>query len=192
MKKSGLVNLESGKAASGASEAKAAPARAAGSVASLSSRRAGAAAPTVIGVLASLGPGGEVCVDLPSEARQAVPARTAVPLSPAHVGRDVVVVMPVRGRAGSARNAQAVEPVILGVLLAPAEVIAPAAPHAPPPVASVDGERVEIRGEKEVVLSCGKASIVLSQDGKIAIRGARLLSAASGLHRIRGGAVQIN
>ena len=42
------------------------------------------------------------------------------------------------------------------------------------------------------VLNRGKASIVLAEDGKVIIKGAKFLATASGLNRIKGGAVQIN
>jgi hypothetical protein len=55
-----------------------------------------------------------------------------------------------------------------------------------------DGERVEVRAEREIVLSCGDASITLTRAGKILIRGTYVLSRSSGVHRIQGGSVQIN
>jgi len=61
-----------------------------------------------------------------------------------------------------------------------------------PEEALVDGERVVIRGQQEVVLECGKASITLRRDGKIVLKGAEILTVASGLQRIKGGKVQIN
>ncbi|WP_224363361.1 DUF6484 domain-containing protein [Hyalangium versicolor] len=61
-----------------------------------------------------------------------------------------------------------------------------------PEEALVDGERVVIRGQEEVVLECGKASITLRRDGKIVLRGADILTVASGVQRIKGGKVQIN
>jgi len=56
----------------------------------------------------------------------------------------------------------------------------------------VDGRRVVLQGDDEVVLRCGKASITLRRNGKIVIRGAYLVSRAEGTNRIRGGSVQIN
>ncbi len=56
----------------------------------------------------------------------------------------------------------------------------------------VDGKRVVIEGEDEVVLKCGAASISLNKSGKIAIRGKYLLSRSSGVNRILGGSVQVN
>lgn len=62
----------------------------------------------------------------------------------------------------------------------------------PPEEAVVDGERVVFRGQKEIVLQCGRASITLRRDGKIVLRGADILTVASGVQRIKGGKVQIN
>jgi len=58
--------------------------------------------------------------------------------------------------------------------------------------ARVDGERVVISAEEEIVLQCGNASITLTRAGKILLRGAYLLSRSSGVNRIKGGSVQIN
>lgn len=58
--------------------------------------------------------------------------------------------------------------------------------------ARVDGKRVVIEGQDEVVLSCGKASITLGRNGKVIIKGVQLESSAAGVNRIKGGSVQIN
>ena len=59
-------------------------------------------------------------------------------------------------------------------------------------VAKVDGKRVVLEGRDEVVLRCGKASIVLRRNGRVVIRGVQVESRASGRNRIKGGAVLIN
>lgn len=59
-------------------------------------------------------------------------------------------------------------------------------------VAHVDGERLEFSAEREIVLRCGKASITLTREGKVLIKGAYLSSRSSGVNRIKGGSVQIN
>jgi len=56
----------------------------------------------------------------------------------------------------------------------------------------VDGKRVVLEGDQEVVLRCGDASITLRRDGKIVLRGAYIETTATGLNRIRGGSVKIN
>ncbi|MES2673551.1 MAG: DUF6484 domain-containing protein [Pseudomonadota bacterium] len=56
----------------------------------------------------------------------------------------------------------------------------------------IDGKRVVIEGQEEVVLSCGESSITLTKAGKILIRGKYLVSRSSGVNRILGGSVQVN
>ncbi len=70
---------------------------------------------------------------------------------------------------------------------------APAAPPERPAVeARLDGERIVLSADREIVLRCGEASITLTRAGKILLRGAYLLSRSSGVNRIKGGSVQIN
>lgn len=61
-----------------------------------------------------------------------------------------------------------------------------------PAEALVDGERVLIDGKKEIVLTCGKASITLTRAGKVVIRGEYVVSRSSGANRIKGGSIQLN
>jgi uncharacterized protein DUF6484 len=56
----------------------------------------------------------------------------------------------------------------------------------------VDGARVVIEGEQEVVLNCGKASITLRRDGKVVVRGTEIVTQADGRLRLRGGKVEVN
>jgi hypothetical protein len=79
--------------------------------------------------------------------------------------------------------------VLLGSLLrAPAAAATPACPVE----ARLDGKRVVLEAEQEVVLRCGEASITLRRDGKVVLRGAYVETTAKGLNRIRGGSVKIN
>jgi hypothetical protein len=66
------------------------------------------------------------------------------------------------------------------------------APARRPVEARVDGKRVVLEGEDEVVLRCGDASITLRRDGKVMIRGAYVETQAKGVNRIKGGSVKIN
>lgn len=56
----------------------------------------------------------------------------------------------------------------------------------------VDGKRLRLSAETELVLSCGEASITLTADGRVLIRGRGVLSHAKEQNRIRGGQVKIN
>ena len=91
---------------------------------------------------------------------------------------------------------------LLGALLAPGTAAAPApaapaasaapATSAEPVEAHVDGKRVVIEGQQEIVLKCGEASITLKRDGKLILRGAYVETHAKGVNRIKGGSVKIN
>jgi hypothetical protein len=59
-------------------------------------------------------------------------------------------------------------------------------------IIKVDGKRITIEGEDEVVLKCGDASITLTKAGKVLIRGKYLLNRSDGVNRIMGGSVQVN
>lgn len=56
----------------------------------------------------------------------------------------------------------------------------------------VDGKQVVIEAEQQLQFKCGDASITLTREGKILIRGKYLLNRASGVNRIIGGSVQVN
>jgi hypothetical protein len=57
---------------------------------------------------------------------------------------------------------------------------------------SVDGKRVTLEAHDEIALKCGQSSIVLRGDGKIVIKGAEIVSRASGTNKVRGACVKIN
>jgi hypothetical protein len=57
---------------------------------------------------------------------------------------------------------------------------------------AVDGKKIVLDGQEEVVLRCGQSSISLRKDGKIIIKGTDLTSRASRTNKIKGGAVKIN
>jgi len=56
----------------------------------------------------------------------------------------------------------------------------------------VDGKRVVIEGQDEIVLRCGEASITLRRNGRIIVRGNYVETRSKGTNRIKGGSVQIN
>jgi hypothetical protein len=87
-------------------------------------------------------------------------------------------------------------PIIVGLMedpldgLVSMEVPAEASSH--PTEAKVDGKRVTIEAQEEIVLKCGSGSITLRKDGKIVIKGTHLLSRSSGPIRVKGARVDIN
>jgi hypothetical protein len=93
-------------------------------------------------------------------------------------------------------------PIVIGLL---AEEVAPEAletpatedaavgsPSAPEITARVDGKRVRISAEDEIVLECGESSITLRRNGRLIIRGAYVETRSRGTNRIKGGTVRIN
>jgi hypothetical protein len=144
----------------------------------------------VLGVLAGVGPGGEPLVDFVTNPRgEPVPARSTVGVDEADVGRDVALMF---------EGGDATKPILLGLIHRPepaasAEGAGEATAVTVEPVeVEVDGEKVVVSAQRELVLRCGKASITLTSAGKILIRGAYVLTRSSGVNRIQGGSVQIN
>ncbi|MEL6363531.1 MAG: DUF6484 domain-containing protein [Pseudomonadota bacterium] len=100
----------------------------------------------------------------------AASARIACALAPGDVGGEVVLAF---------ENADPMRPLIIGRL-----VERPAAPE--------QNERETIEAEEELTLRCGRASLTLTRAGKVLIRGAYVSSRSTGVHRIKGGSVEIN
>jgi hypothetical protein len=125
-----------------------------------------------------------------------LPARTTVPLDAATIATAVASR---RAALLLFENADPRLPVVIGLvedggggkLLGELLTRAPA-PTRAPVEARVDGKRVVIEGQDEVVLRCGEASITLRRDGKVLVRGAYVETQAKGVNRIKGGAVKIN
>lgn len=112
-------------------------------------------------------------------------ARTTVPLSPDDTGRQVVLLFE--------RNDPA-RPIIIGLLDPPAA--RPDEPSISTPSlirdVLVDGERIIFQGKREIILRCGEGSIILRADGKVIIKGVRIMSRARTENAIKGGSVRIN
>lgn len=103
-------------------------------------------------------------------------ARTTTLLSREDIGAQVALMF----EAGDLSR-----PLVIGRIQRLPQTTAPA-------VAYLDGERLEFSAEREIVLRCGKASITLTREGKVLIRGTYLSNRSSGVNRIKGGSVQIN
>ncbi|EDM73590.1 hypothetical protein PPSIR1_42387 [Plesiocystis pacifica SIR-1] len=46
--------------------------------------------------------------------------------------------------------------------------------------------------KRELSLRCGSASITMTADGRVTIKGRQITSQATGAHRIRGGTIKLN
>jgi hypothetical protein len=56
----------------------------------------------------------------------------------------------------------------------------------------VDGQRLVFDAKQEILLRCGKSTLVLCRDGRVLVRGTHLVSRASGTNKIKGGAISLN
>ncbi|MBZ4422606.1 DUF6484 domain-containing protein [Myxococcus sp. RHSTA-1-4] len=149
------------------------------------------------GHLVGLDASGNPRIDFPGNTAGPVPARLATVLDGKALqeavarGQKVVLLF---------ENGDPGLPFIMGLIQEPsATPLLDALLESPPEAtarrpleAHVDGKRVVIEGQDEIVLKCGEASITLRRNGRVIVKGTRLDSRATGTHRIKGGAVEIN
>jgi hypothetical protein len=110
----------------------------------------------------------------------AVAARTVADVQGAHIGKDVVLVF---------EDGDPGRPVIIGCV----RQAEPTLPLRPSTVeVDVDGERLVVSAQQQLVLRCGAASITMTSSGKIVIQGTYVSSRSAGVNRVKGGSVQIN
>jgi hypothetical protein len=128
----------------------------------------------VVGTIAAMEDGRPLVI-FPGGPAEALPARAMAALTPADVGREAALLF---------EGADARRPVVMGLMHVPRKAAGAGV--------EVDGERLVFEAKKEIVLRCGKSSITLTRAGKVLIRGAYLLTRASGVNRIQGGSVEIN
>ncbi len=166
-------------------------------------RTQAASAAVVLGRISAVGPDGAISVEIPG-ATGARSARLAAPLSRSDLlaavedGRPAVLVF---------ENADPALPIIVGLMQPAASDSAMPAPigssergnlleRDPAPAqivqADVDGKRVRIVAEDEIVLECGSASITLRRNGRVVVRGTYVETYSEGTNRIKGGQVRIN
>ena len=133
----------------------------------------------IVGKLTGFDGTGNPLVDFIVEARHETGvARSMIAVEKHQIGIDVVLAFEYEDLK---------KPIITGTLWQPESP-----PAQGPTIAQLDGERITLTAEKEIVLRCGQATITLTKAGKVLIRGAYLSSHSSGVNRIKGGSVQIN
>lgn len=132
--------------------------------------------------------GVEAATIVPRAELEARPATAASGASGAEPGAEAGIPVMIALRS-------AAPPVIVGVILESLEAEALAPPDEtarPEQTVYVDGEKVSIRGKREIVLKCGQSEILLRSDGKVIIKGREIVSRASDKNRIKGASVNIN
>lgn len=141
----------------------------------------------VIGTLSSIKENGQVMVHYPGiPGDEPVSAITTEELSADNIDNDIAL---------GFVNGNPVKPVILGLIQKTTNVSELTfKPENDEQIVDVklDGEKLTLSAEKEIVLKCGKSSITLTRAGKVIVKGAYISHHSSGVNRIKGGSVQIN
>jgi len=135
-------------------------------------------AEVVIGRLVSVTKNGAPVVDFPGRPAGApLTAQATAPYDLVPPGSTVALMFLEGDRA---------RPLAIGVVSEPepAPEIAAAAPQME--------ETLTLTASREIVLQCGRASLVLTRAGKVLVRGAYVSLRSSGMQRITGASVQIN
>lgn len=154
--------------------------------------------PIVLGVCKELDAQGSIKVAFPGSAG-AVTAKLAMLLDAERVQQAIVTQQAV---VLLLENGDLTRPIIMG-LIEPAVVlssVAAATVETSSPTgnaanvieADVDGKRVRVVGQDEIVLQCGSASVTLRRNGRVLIRGTHVETYSEGTNRIKGGQVRIN
>jgi hypothetical protein len=111
----------------------------------------------------------------------ALAARATLDLHGAHIGRQTVLVF---------ERGDAQLPIVTGLLRGSRPWPLREQPGAVE--VDADGERLIVSARQQLVLRCGRASIVLTREGKVLIQGDFVSSYSLGVNRIKGGSVQLN
>jgi len=140
-------------------------------------------------------------VEFPGNTRGPLVARSVIPLDPKIVAAAIAAG---QGVVLQFEDGRPDAPIITGLLQplddsddsdasqAPSEEVELETPSDETPEARIDGRRVELEAADEIVLRCGKASIVLRRNGRVVIRGTYVETRSRGVNRIKGGSVEIN
>lgn len=118
--------------------------------------------------ITGIGPDGRAKVLAPALGETPLFAQSLVPVSASSIGRLAAVVL------------MDDQPLILGL-------IEPLVPQL-----EADGEKLVLEARREMVLRCGTASITMTADGRVTIRGTQVLSRSDGPNRVQGASVQLN
>ncbi|PRP91282.1 hypothetical protein ENSA5_56950 [Enhygromyxa salina] len=148
-----------------------------------------------VGKLVEWASGAAPTVEFEGNERGPLPARATIPLDPTLVAEAI---QDQRGVVLTFEDGRPDAPIITGLLQplthdVDGEAEAEAEDEADTQLeARIDGRRVELEAADEIVLRCGKASIVLRRNGRVVIRGTYVETRSRGVNRVKGGSVEIN
>jgi hypothetical protein len=128
-----------------------------------------------VGCVVEITTAGEILVDFPGNQSGPIRARMALASPLEKPDQPVLLVF---------ENGDISLPIVTGIIR---ETNGDA-----PPTRSRDRNEVVLGAGNQLTLVCGKSSITLRSDGRVTIKGAEILSRASGTNKIRGASVAIN
>lgn len=133
----------------------------------------------LVGVLHDFDESGQPRIVVPGRMETPSVARAICPLSPGQEGSQCALLF---------EGGDPARPLIMGVLQEPVLTL-----HAVGAVTTTqESESFSVEAERAIELRCGKASLRLSSDGRIELRGTTVVSHATGLNRIRGASIKLN
>ena len=139
-----------------------------------------------VGSLTYVNEKGEAFVDYPGNMLGPIPARSLVP----QLRRDnlpillifengnpqlPIIIGPIYNTVGQGRSSQAVSLQV-----------------SEPKDIFIDGKKLVLNAQEEIMLCCGDGSIVIKKGGKIILKGTEIVSRASRTNKIKGASVAIN
>jgi hypothetical protein len=146
-----------------------------------------------VGMIIDIGQDGSIWVDFADNSTGPLKARFVSTLAAtlleqiAEHGQEVLLAF---------ENNNAALPIIVGSLHASIHECAGAKPLMleldKPENILMNGTQVDVEAEDQMVLRCGKASIILTRAGKVLIRGTYLSHQSTGVNQIKGSSVKIN
>lgn len=162
----------------------------------------------VLGTLVELDAVGTPLVSFPgSESLQLIPAQSCPPVSGGDCGRTVallfvsgdlnrpMIVGFVRSLDTESRRGCAGKPGPM-TITADSSVEHTVQPQTAHSTVTADQETVSDRlvfqADREIILRCGEASLTLTREGKVLVKGAYISTHATGTQRIKGAVIQIN
>ncbi|MCF6336671.1 MAG: DUF6484 domain-containing protein [Gammaproteobacteria bacterium] len=149
----------------------------------------------VIGTMTGINEQGQPLIDFPDNtAGHTLAAITTLDLTQQHTGRQVALLF---------ANGNMYTPVVIGLIHSPLqdmlERFNPSQTDNNNQESEIkvddihiDGKKLIIEAKEEIVLQCGKSSIMLNKEGKISLRGTKISTRSTGTTRIMGASVHLN
>lgn len=139
-----------------------------------------------VGWIAAIASDGAISVDFPGNPLGPLSARSIIDISTRDIeehGNTPPVLL-------SFDQGDSSKPIITGLVRAATRL--QHAADTPGLEGVLDGKRLLFSASQEIVLRCGQGSITLTADGRIVVKGTKLLSRASETNKIKGASVDIN